>query len=79
MYAGVHYKMPRELFVVDPLPQNAMGKVNKKTLLEELGLGTGEGGSIKILSVRDDWGASALHLVFLLLHFWSEGGGAVKH
>ncbi len=33
-----HYKMPRALFVVDRLPKNPMGKVNKKTLLAELGV-----------------------------------------
>lgn len=33
----VHYKMPRDLIVVESLPKNAMGKVNKKTLLQELG------------------------------------------
>lgn len=32
------YKMPRVLRVVKSLPKNAMGKVNKKTLLKDLGI-----------------------------------------
>ena len=32
------YKMPRVLHVVKSLPKNAMGKVNKKTLLKDLGI-----------------------------------------
>eukprot|EP00468_Gymnochlora_sp_CCMP2014_P009576 CAMPEP_0167756752 /NCGR_PEP_ID=MMETSP0110_2-20121227/9556_1 /TAXON_ID=629695 /ORGANISM="Gymnochlora sp., Strain CCMP2014" /LENGTH=487 /DNA_ID=CAMNT_0007642889 /DNA_START=102 /DNA_END=1565 /DNA_ORIENTATION=+ len=30
------YKIPRELIVVEEIPKNAMGKVNKKTLLQSL-------------------------------------------
>lgn len=32
------YKHPRELHVVDHIPRNHLGKVNKKTLLTALGL-----------------------------------------
>lgn len=32
------YKVPRDLVVVDALPKNALGKVNKKTILKDLGL-----------------------------------------
>lgn len=32
------YKRPRKLVIVPEIPRNHMGKVNKKTLLKELGL-----------------------------------------
>ena len=32
------YKLPRTLFLVKSLPKNAMGKINKKTLLQDLGM-----------------------------------------
>mmetsp|Transcript_1009 Transcript_1009/g.4315 ORF Transcript_1009/g.4315 Transcript_1009/m.4315 type:complete len:379 (-) Transcript_1009:1035-2171(-) len=38
------YKVPRVFYVVEALPRNAMGKVNKKTLLKDLGLHKGPGG-----------------------------------
>jgi malonyl-CoA/methylmalonyl-CoA synthetase len=32
------YKIPKDLHVVPSIPRNAMGKINKKTLMADLGL-----------------------------------------
>jgi len=40
-----NYKIPQEMRVVESIPKNAMGKVNKKGLVGEvLGVGMREGG-----------------------------------
>ena len=31
-----HYKQPREVVIVDSIPRNHMGKVNKKSLLKDI-------------------------------------------
>ena len=37
-----NYKIPQELKILESLPRNAMGKINKKSLVKEV---WGEGGS----------------------------------
>jgi len=32
----VNYKIPQELRVVDSIPRNAMGKINKKNLVRDV-------------------------------------------